>query len=358
MGELGMQGEGAGQAASSEGSPLARPSSLEAGMRLSAELQLTYATGVVAGTLMAAYQIVDYGGETGFEGVWLLYASTFIASVLELVTAGMVLHIMYRGFWIAMRLLVETRIDQGLATRAMVEEWEEEIRQLDGGCQALFFRTFRILYAGMFWGAVFFGWSLAASDSTAQASLGWLLLAVVLPASLVRPVARGWKLAFLRPQLERLERALTGMRRKVGLWWLATDPAPMNRLQWVALAVGFVILSVLNWVPMMRAELEADKLVYFQGKAERITLTFRHGGLQAGLDIEAKLSAKATATTTSLEKAFERLGPTTYVAVLDPGIFRAGPVEVEVKMELASRSDHGQLRFSLSRATAHFLVSR
>ena len=62
-----------------------RLSTDETGLRLSVELQLTYATGVVAGTVMAAYQILAYGRDTGFDSFWKLATASFLATLLEIV---------------------------------------------------------------------------------------------------------------------------------------------------------------------------------------------------------------------------------------------------------------------------------
>ncbi len=328
----------------------------EAGLRLSVELQLTYATGVVAGTLMGAYTLVTWGQENVFPSAATAYLAAFLASLLELATIGMILHITYRGFWMAMRLLVETRSDQGVAAPELLATWEAEIRELDGTCQAFFFRTFRILYTGMLFGVFSVGVLIADSKFLPYKVLAWSLQLTAV-TGLIPPLTRLRRPACLARRLERLERRLTGLRRAAGLWWISSDPIPLHWMGWVGLVSAAAGLVLFNFSLMFQGHLETDRKLYSQSARDPVVLTFSHGGFDPGEDAAPRVSVSSSSLSTQVEAQFQRQGSNRYVTVLDSQLFKPGPVSVRVNFGLRYQTKgESHLSVNWSDSSAEFVV--
>lgn len=304
------------------------------------EVEISYAAGIAASAAAVAWFLYGYCRETGFPTIGQLLVCVTFFSVIEVFAALLSLYLLYRGVWMAARLLARNAPERWAEDDEEGARFREDLVRLDRHCRRLFHFSFEI-----FTGALLGVLSQAAFYLYLADFGPWSqTLGTVTVAALVLAVM-SWGLVSLvgahriRARLAHFGRAAG---RKLGYWWVGLPPGSAARSRgpgtMVVFFLAFFALVFHNLNVVTTPDFRADRSIYSRARDQLVELHFRQGGIHGDQDSETRWFVD---TAIRPKPAFSRLDLNHFVASVPVADLESGLHEIRASVRIlqASRTE-------------------
>ncbi len=253
------------------------------GAEIPLEVELSFSAGLLATTAGAGFFLQNLSKTDGWASLWQFYFATGVVTVIEVFDMALLLHLLYRGAWLASVLYSRNAPEAWAPEDAPVRNYRDSIAELERLCHSVFYFAFYFLFQGLAvlvlaLGCLWFG----DSDSPVLRTAGLVMVLGFGIALLLRTPNALARFAPFKAWRDRLEQREEALVRFFGMWWVPPPPERLARRSWryglVSIVVGLGLFQV-NMGFAIVPEVALDKEVYRKSEDGFAVLRYRHGGV-------------------------------------------------------------------------------